>query len=244
MNKFKISKRLKVLMDQTKFIDFVIKSIADIGTDHGYLPYLMMSNDLAQKSILCDINKGPLDNAKQTFSNASFSSNVEFRLGSGIEPLQPNEVDLVFIAGMGGGLIIDILNKDVDKARSFPFFILQPMTEQEALRKWLNANSFHVLWDHFIVDAGKHYEIIIITTLTDVKIKDEAVTVEENDAEFGTKYLMSQKPHYAKFLDHKEKKYTTIRDKIIKESQNKNSEKLELCENKLRIIHQIKGRLS
>lgn len=244
MQNFKISKRLRTLVDQTTFIDFDVKSIADIGTDHGYLPFLMLKHNLTQKGILCDINNGPLDNAIETFKDSPYGSNIDFRLGSGIEPLHIGEVDMVFIAGMGGGLIKDILQKDLNKSMSFPFLILQPMTEQDVLRVWLKENGFNILWDHFIVDAQKHYEIIVVSTKNNVVIKDEVIPVTQQDTEFGICYLASQASQFLTFLDYKEKKYRTIYEKINSESLNGNTEKLKFCADKLSTIQHIRSKFS
>ena len=109
MQKNKISKRLLALKEYASKINHPLSCIADIGTDHGYLPYACYQSGLISKSILCDINQGPLDNAIQTFKASPYENTVSFRLGSGLEPLEVGEVDLVFIAGMGGGLIRDLL---------------------------------------------------------------------------------------------------------------------------------------
>lgn len=241
MQKFKISKRIKTIVSQAMMIDKPLAKIADIGTDHGYLPYLMISNKLASEAILCDINSGPLDNAMRTFNTTTMKDNVTFRLGSGIEPLYANEVDMVFIAGMGGGLIKDILEKDIDKSKSFPFLILQPMTEQDLLRDWLIANGIKILWDHFFVDAKKHYELIVATTLNDVPIKDDILRIAETDLEFGTSILKGQSEQYLDFLRHKEIKYVSILEKIKMASRSSNEDKYSELNSKLEIIKRIRN---
>jgi len=243
MQKFKISGRLNALMEQAVKLDKKLTSIADIGTDHGYLPYTMFDNKMIEKSILCDINTGPLKNAIQTFEGSDYAKLSTFRLGSGIEPLKASEVDLIYIAGMGGGMIQEILSKNIEKSKSFAFYVLQPMTDQESLRHWLIENGFNLLWDHFIKDAHKHYEIIVVTSGSDddvVKRDYDLIPIIGSDLEFGKTILRSQIEDYFVFLDFKEKKYKTILSQIHKEAQSETNEKVKLCTEKLETLSKIR----
>lgn len=244
MQKFKISGRLNALMEQAAKLEKKLSSIADIGTDHGYLPYTMFDKKMIEKSILCDINKGPLENAIQTFEGSDYAKLSSFRLGSGIDPLKPSEVDLVYIAGMGGGLIQDILSKNIEKSKSFAFYVLQPMTEQDVLRSWLLENGFNILWDHFIKDAHKYYEIIVVTTGSDEEVGKadyDLIPILSDDLEFGKAILRSQVKDYLIFLDFKEKKYQNILSQIKKEAQSEPSDKVTLCNEKLETIAKIRS---
>ena len=80
------------------------KRLADIGTDHGYIPVYLLNKNTIQYAILGDVNKGPLDNARSEVMRNNLIDKVDLRLGSGIEVLKQNEVDEVIIAGMGGML--------------------------------------------------------------------------------------------------------------------------------------------
>lgn len=239
MQKLKISFRLKTLIDQANLLPIDIYKIADIGTDHGYLPYKMFESGLIRESILCDINDGPLENAKQTFNQSVFIEHASFRLGSGIEPLNNGEVDVVFIAGMGGGLIQDILSEDLDKARSFPYYVLQPMTEQNQLRSWLLENGFEILWDHFFTDANKHYEMCVISTNLTTPSQAVSYDIPGDDFEFGKRILTTQVSNYLDFLNFKSKKYQIISNQIHKEGNTDNSEKINMCNAKLKTIQMI-----
>ena len=239
MQKFKISFRLKTLIDQAKLIPIDIRKIADIGTDHGYLPYKMFENNLIQQSILCDINDGPLENAKQTFKNSTYNEHATFRLGSGIKPLNNGEVDVVFIAGMGGGLIQNILTENLDKTKSFAYYVLQPMTEQSQLRTWLLENNFEILWDHFFTDANKHYEMCVVSTKLTSTTQIDSYEIPGGDLEFGKRILITQIPNYLNFLHFKSKKYQIISNQIHKEGNNDNSDKINMCHDKLKMIQMI-----
>lgn len=245
MQKYKISKRLLALKEYAAKINSPILRIADIGTDHGYLPYACFQSGLVNRSILCDINQGPLDNAIQTFKKSSFENAVEFRLGSGLEPLDAGEVDLVFIAGMGGGLIRDLLANDLEKSKSFPHYILQPMTEQSELRKWLIENGFSLLWDGFMQESGKQYELLVIAAATPNAYNNvDVLEISNFDLEFGVRILADEKQAYAQFLSMKQKKYETILFQIANhKSEPEALSKVQFCQSKLHTIANIKKAL-
>ena len=117
-------------MDVSKRIDFIVDNLdkveclADIGTDHGYVPLLALEREKANKVIACDINKDPLDKAKlNAILEGIVGNEIDFRLGSGLKPLEMKEANSVVIAGMGGNLIRDILEADIEKVNSLESLI-------------------------------------------------------------------------------------------------------------------------
>lgn len=240
MQNIKLSARFKILAQQIANLNRPFETIADIGTDHGYLPLILFKDNLIQKGILCDINQGPLDNAKQTFSGTPYSQNVTFRLGSGIEPLSMGEVDLVIIAGMGGALIKEILSRDLIKTKSMKYYLLQPMTEQDMLREWLISNGFVYLWDQFAEVQGKHYEIIMVSTLESSNHLDySCYDMPNDDLEFGLRILESQTDAALNFMTHKMQKYQVILDGLSNSNKDSLHEKRDLCHKKMDKIDEI-----
>ncbi|MBE0449783.1 MAG: SAM-dependent methyltransferase [Clostridia bacterium] len=231
MIKYKLSKRLDMLAK----LSYPSRKLADIGTDHGYLPLYLLENSHIEHCILCDINIGPLENAKRSFREADFTNQTEFRLGSGIEPLEPAEVDTIVIAGMGGGLIIDILSHDLQKSLSFEKLLLQPMTEQNVLRQWLMDQGFKIKSDYYVHESSKYYEIIEISSRDDDATID--IHVHSADLEFGYRITRDNVSEYIKFLLYRRHKYETI----IKQLANSASQtsKHDACVNKLITIDSI-----
>lgn len=241
-SKYKPSNRIKAIVAQAKRLKDHYESMADIGTDHGYLPRLMLEKSLVDRCILCDINEDPLKNASTTFDATAYLDQVTFRLGSGIEPLMHSEVELVVVAGMGGGLILEILSQDFTKTKDVPYLILQPQTEQNLLREWLIKHQFNILWEHYLVDMGKHYEILVVDTgKNKTNVALEIIKVDSNDLEFGTSIIRSEIEAYLKFLEHKMQKYTHILNHV-KQAQEP-SEKKTLCISKLQTIEHIKTQM-
>lgn len=233
MRKTPISKRLKHIAQLIK----PGVSVADIGTDHGYLPSYLLEHNECHKVILSDVNKGPLENAKTTFLeyHPNFTDHKAFRLGSGIQTIQNGEVDCVVIAGMGGGLIQLILADDAEKAKSFDTLILQPQTEQDRLRSYImNTLNLNISYEAFVEDAGKQYEILVINQTVSETFDVFTVT---NDLEFGYKVLASEIPNYRLFLQNKQNKYDFVLERLPNEAVYE--EKREQLLIKLKTIHAI-----
>lgn len=146
------------------------ETMADIGTDHGFLALYLIEKNISPKTILADISKGSLDKARKNVNefvihmgNEGLKDRFEFRLGNGIDILKSAEVDVVCIAGMGGALIAEILNADIAKAKSFKKLILQPRNGQIKLRRWLYENSF-IIEKNLLAEEGKFICEVIVAT--------------------------------------------------------------------------------
>lgn len=194
------------------------KRIADIGTDHGYIPAYLLKNNYIEYAILADINKGPLENAKKEIEYNNLQDKVSLRLGSGLEILQVNEVDEVIIAGMGGVLIGEILEKRKNVAKSLERLILQPMQSQEELRKYLLNNGYEIIEEKLVNEDFRIYEIIV------AKYTGKNTILEDDIYYEVSKKLIENKDILLKeFLDKKINSYNTTLSKI----NNNNSEKLK-----------------
>ena len=159
MNKiknFKISNRLK------KCADLVScgSKIADIGTDHAYIPIYLMLQRKISHAIACDIGEGPLKNAEKNIKNYGFENNIETRLSDGFSNVKENEADEIIIAGMGGNMISNILNNCPWKNKYKKRFILNPMKYEEKLHEFLFSNGYEIQNEIAVKCSGKSYLII------------------------------------------------------------------------------------
>ena len=138
------------------------ETMADIGTDHGFLPIYLLETGISPKVIMTDISEPSLMKGRQNFNGrlSGMEDRADFRVGSGISVLAPEEVSTVVIAGMGGRLICDILSEDMEKTRSFKKFILQPRTKQGELRRWLLENGFAITHEDLVYEGAHIPEII------------------------------------------------------------------------------------
>ena len=194
------------------------KRVADIGTDHGYIPVYLLNQGKVPYAILADVNKGPLENARGEVRHNKLLDKVDLRLGSGIEVLEKGEVDEVIIAGMGGILISELLEAKLEVAHSVDKLILQPMQAQNELRKYLLNNGFEILDEVLVKEDFRIYEIIIAKyTGKNTVVSDEIYY------EVGTKLIENKDPLLNEFIDKKIYMYNSI----IKKIEGKSSEGIE-----------------
>lgn len=155
MSGIKLSPRLNAIAN------LIPKSggIADVGTDHGYIPVWLAQNGYTGQIFATDIRKGPLSHAKQTALEYGLDSRIDFRLCDGLEMIHREDVQTVVIAGMGGENIAAILSAAQWTRQNDHLLILQPMTKSHALRSWLFENGYKVL-SEMLVEDGAVYEIL------------------------------------------------------------------------------------
>ncbi len=134
--------------------------LADIGTDHGYLPIALMQEGHISGAIAMDINKGPLMRAKAHIREAGLASYIETRRSDGLEKLEPGEADTILIAGMGGPLMADILEKKLPVAAA-SVLVLQPQSDFYGFRDYLCRRGFAIKQEAMTEDGGKFYTAMV-----------------------------------------------------------------------------------
>ena len=135
-------------------------SVADIGTDHGYIPIYLIEQGISPKAIALDINKGPLERARMHIVGHGLKDRIETRLSDGLEAVMPGEVDTMIAAGMGGGLIIKILTEGKEVVDTFSSCILQPQSEIYRVRRFLASNKLRIVQEDMVKEDGKYYPMM------------------------------------------------------------------------------------
>ena len=133
--------------------------LADIGTDHGYIPVSLLLEGRVQRAIASDIGPMPLDHARRTA--AQYGVTLDLRLGDGLSVLRPGEAETIVIAGMGGDAMTGILAA-APWSRAGPLLLLQPMSKAEVLRAWLPENGYRVSAEVLVQDKGVLYPILTV----------------------------------------------------------------------------------
>ena len=152
-------------------------SIADIGTDHAYLPAWLAERNLITRAIAGDIAAGPCKTAANTVALYGLAATIEVRRGSGLAIIRPGEVEVIVIAGMGAGTMIEILEADRATALAAQKLILQPMAGAPSLRRWAHANGCRITGE-VLVEEGRHlYEIMVLEPGTEAAVSDAAYEV-------------------------------------------------------------------
>lgn len=168
--------------------------VADIGTDHGHLPISLIRSGISKRIIACDIREKPLDNARRNIEKTG-TVGIELRLGDGLSPIKPLEVDYIVIAGMGGEVISAILNAAKWVKSDKYTLLLQPMTSADELRRYLSENNFKIISETAVFDAGKLYTVIKAAFSGEKEPQNEAFyrigKLDRNDA-VAKKYIEKQ----------------------------------------------------
>ena len=164
----KLSERLELVLS---FVE-PGESAADVGTDHGHVPVELVRRTIVKKAVAMDVRKGPLSRATENIALAGLADKIETRLSDGVAKLQPGEADSVVIAGMGGELIIKILENGRHMWDSVKQWVLSPQSEIFKARRWLFENGFVIRKEDMVLEDGKFY------TVMDVRRKHPEVTGE------------------------------------------------------------------
>lgn len=138
------------------------KIFADIGTDHAYLPVYLVEKGIISKAIAADLRKGPLENAKDAVVSYGFADQIELRLSDGLDNFSQNEVEEIAVAGMGGLLISQFIERTQWLKNEYVHLLLQPMTHVEELRKTLFDNGFIIDKEVVAEDDDKLYIILSV----------------------------------------------------------------------------------
>lgn len=156
MNSNQLSKRLETVVS---FI-YPFRTVADIGSDHAYLPCYAVKKGLIDWAVAGEVVEGPFQSAKRQVLSEGLSEKVEVRKGNGLSVLKKEEVECITIAGMGGPLIASILEEGKSKLSGVQKLVLQPNIAGHAVREWLNANSWTIEQEAILEEDGKLYEVI------------------------------------------------------------------------------------
>lgn len=135
-------------------------SVADIGTDHGYVPIWLIESGRASKVIAMDVNEGPLERARGHIRSKRLDDVIFTRRSDGLKALHVGEADTMIAAGMGGGLVIKILEDSPEIRADLKEFILQPQSEIHKVREYLNRHGYRCVEEDMVEEDGKYYPMM------------------------------------------------------------------------------------
>ena len=134
--------------------------VADVGTDHGYVPIYLIEQNKAFHAIAMDVRKGPLARAGENIVRFGCSGRIETRLSDGLERLEPNEAATVIIAGLGGLLTVRILEAGLEVLKTVKECVLQPQSDLDKVRQFLHQHHFCIVQEKMLIDEGKYYTVM------------------------------------------------------------------------------------
>ncbi|WP_170145306.1 tRNA (adenine(22)-N(1))-methyltransferase [Ammoniphilus oxalaticus] len=133
--------------------------VADIGSDHAFLPIHLIQSGKSASVIAGEVNRGPLEMARKNVDQTGFSKQIELRLGDGLSVIEDGEVDTVCISGMGGTLITSILDAGIERLSSVQQLVLQPNVAEKQARKWLYDHGWELVGETILKEEGIIYEV-------------------------------------------------------------------------------------
>ena len=196
--------------------------LADIGTDHGYVPISLVQRKKIKSAIAMDVNKGPLQRAKEHIQEFQLEDYIETRLSDGVKKLEVGEVDSILIAGMGGDLVIRIITEGMEVCRSAKELVLQPQSELGKVRKFLREKKFEIIDEDMVIEDGKYYPMMKVIPVDEIALweilPEEVIPACD---EYGPFLLKNGNPSLRKYLVKQHKQLTKILKELDKQSESK-----------------------
>ncbi len=177
--------------------------LCDIGCDHGYLPIYLIQNGQIQTAYACDLRDGPLKTASKNITAYHMKEKIQTLKSNGLHELSDLSFDVISICGMGGRLIAEILERDIEIAYRAKKLVLQPMSEIPVLRKFLGEHGFVILEERLALEDRRFYVLMTVK-------KGEEPYREKTDYILGRKLLMRQDMLTKEFFKKELARYQTI----------------------------------
>lgn len=217
-----------------KIVDYVPKcgTVTDIGTDHAFIPIYLALNNVAKKVIAADISKGSVDKAEKNVSFYNCSHRVECRCGDGLSVLSENECsDVIIAAGMGGMLVIHVLEVNDRVLKNAKRLILQPQRDNDKVRRFVHKKGFKIIAEDIFKDEGKIYNIIVCEKGNDTFYSDK-------DYIFGKLPIEEKNSVLKEFILHETNRMRKVADGLISDEEHILKRKNELLD-KCRIYEEV-----
>ena len=186
-------------------------TVADVGTDHGYIPIYLLETGKCKRAFAMDVNKGPLLRAKEHIDEHGLTDCIETRLSDGVKHLRVGECDAVVIAGMGGALTVKILQEGQEIFKSLKEFVLQPQSELYKVREYLVCNGYRVIEEDMVCEDGKFYPMMKV-------MNGEASSYDAIELCYGKHLLAERHPVLKTFLEKEKNTRLMILQNLQKES--------------------------
>ena len=192
-------------------------TLADVGTDHGYIPIYLLQQKKIPSAIAMDINEGPLERAKEHIALYGLQAYIQTRLSDGVAALKPGEVEAVLIAGMGGGLVMHILKNGEKVCQSAKELILQPQSEIDNVREFLREEGYAILAEDMVLEDGKFYPMMKVQYQGENENAQKASEVLKLSDLYGGLLLQNRHPVLKTFLEKERLIYTGIKENLEKQ---------------------------
>ena len=215
--------------------------IADIGTDHAYIPIYLIQSGAIPFAYAMDINAGPLQRAKEHVMQEHLQEKIRLRLSDGLVQLECGEADCLVIAGMGGALTVRILSEGKEKLQGIRELILEPQSEVFRVREWISRNGFVITDEEMVEEEGKFYPVIKAEKRIGGSVSDSVPgTVSAECVNlYGPVLLTKKHPVLKRYLEKEEKTCSRILGQILKNGAGeRNTERIGELEKRMERIRE------
>lgn len=199
--------------------------IIDVGTDHGYIPAMMVQRGYSGNIYASDINEMPLEACKRNLEENGAAGRISFLLCDGLDACPPDMIDTIVIAGMGGDTIAGILDRAEWCLDSRYKLILQPMTKSEVLRYWLSYNGFAITDERLIKDNGKLYQLLCS------RYDGQSHPMTDCELFTGKLGLIKSEPEFTEFIELQKRRFIGSIDGLRRSGDENLRSRLAIYEN-------------
>ncbi len=196
--------------------------VADVGTDHGYVPIYLIESGKCPSVIAMDINEGPLARAKEHILLHGLSEQIATRQSDGVKALAVCECDCVIVAGMGGALAVRIMEEGREIFENLKEFVLQPQSELEKVRQYLCEHEYDIIQEDMVLEDGKFYPM-----MKAVKAATDHYDLKE--LRYGKRLLAQKHPVLKVFLE----KEIKTKEQILKNLKEETGAHIEARKSEL-----------
>ncbi len=202
----------------TTVAEFVTKGsrVADIGCDHAHTSIYLVENGIAVSSVAMDVNKGPLERAKENIARFGYEDKITTRLSDGAKELKAGEVDTLLISGMGGLLMNKILSESIEVVKAAKELVLQPQSEIALVRKYIHELGFQIEKEEMLIEDEKYYVAIKAKNVGKTEYYEKDIFYR-----YGKVLLDDKSPVLKQFLENGKASY----EKIVADISGSESEK-------------------
>ena len=197
--------------------------LADVGTDHAYIPIALVEEGKIPRALAMDINQGPLMRAEENIKAHGLEEKIETRLSDGLEKMRKGEAETILIAGMGGLLTVRILSSKREVSGGTTL-VLQPQSDLPSVRGWLAEEGYVITAEELVLEDGKYYPMMRAQKCGEMsEAKEQRKNVdglsfkceagkekEEQELRYGPLLLEKKHPLLAGYLDREETLYRNV----------------------------------
>lgn len=225
----KLSKRMQAVADMV-----VEKRVVDIGCDHAFVSIYLANKPFVDNVVAMDVKTGPVDIASANVRAYNLSDKINVRMSDGFENLEVGEAEVAVIAGMGGYLMIDILEGGKEHLENGINLVLQPQSDIMAVREYLVHSGYKIIAEEMLIDEGKYY-----TVMKAVPARNSEVSYNSEEMDYGPYLLANRHPVLNQYLEFSKGKNEDLVKKLEQAGSEKSIERIKQLEDEIEYIDNI-----